>query len=97
MNNNSILMIAPEPYFEPRGTPISIYFRCLALTKIGYQVDLLTYSIGEDKSMPGLNIYRIPRIPFINKIKIGPSFVKLFLDCFLMFYGLIRLFKFKYL
>ena len=28
----NILMLAPEPFFQPRGTPISVYFRATALT-----------------------------------------------------------------
>ena len=31
-----ILMIAPEPFFEPRGTPFSEYFRIQALTAMGH-------------------------------------------------------------
>ena len=41
-------MIAPEPFFEPRGTPFSEFYRIRALTELGHQVDLVTYSVGED-------------------------------------------------
>ncbi len=43
-----ILMIAPEPFFEPRGTPFSEFHRIRALTALGHQVDLVTYPFGED-------------------------------------------------
>jgi glycosyltransferase involved in cell wall biosynthesis len=79
-----ILMLAPEPYFEPRGTPISIRDRLFGLSKLGHQVDLLTYHLGEDIVIPGVYIYRIPRVPFVKKIKIGPSWPKLFLDGLLL-------------
>jgi len=78
-----ILMIAPEPFFQPRGTPISTYHRIKALTKLGYKIDLLTYHIGKDVKIKNAKIYRIVKIPFIKKVKIGPSYAKFILDFFL--------------
>ncbi len=78
-----ILMIAPEPFLEPRGTPFSVFHRIKALLALGYQVDLLTYPIGKQVSLPGLKIYRTPKIPFIHKVKIGPSLAKFPLDALL--------------
>ncbi len=43
-----ILMIAPEPFFEPRGTPFSEYHRIRALLELGHTVDLVTYPFGKD-------------------------------------------------
>src|SRR5580765_6400478 len=73
-------MIAPEPFFEPRGTPFSEYHRIRALTELGHTVDLATYPFGEDVSMPGLRVFRCLRPPFIRRIGIGPSFAKVPLD-----------------
>ena len=53
-----ILMIAPQPFFQPRGTPFSEFYRIRALTELGHHVDLVTYAIGEDVTMPGLCIFR---------------------------------------
>ena len=75
-----ILMIAPEPFFEPRGTPFSEYHRIRALLDLGHTVDLVTYPFGKDVSLPGLRIFRAARPPFIRRVKIGPSTAKLFLD-----------------
>ncbi len=75
-----ILMIAPEPFFEPRGTPFSEYHRIRALLDLGHTVDLVTYPFGKDVDMPGLRIYRAARPPFVSHVKIGPSAAKLFLD-----------------
>src|SRR6266436_3096337 len=72
-----ILMIAPEPFFEPRGTPFSEFHRIRALTSLGHQVDLVTYPFGEDVTMPGLCVFRSLRPPFVRRVKIGPSFAKL--------------------
>lgn len=75
-----ILMIAPQPFFEPRGTPISVYQRLNGLSVLGHEVDVVTYHVGKDVDFPGVTLYRTLRIPFIRKVKIGPSFVKLPLD-----------------
>ena len=57
-----ILMIAPQPFFQPRGTPFSEFYRIRALTELGHDVDLVTYPIGEDVDIPGLTIYRTPSV-----------------------------------
>jgi glycosyltransferase involved in cell wall biosynthesis len=75
-----ILMIAPEPFFEPRGTPFSEYHRIRALLDLGHTVDLVTYPFGNDVQLPGLRIYRAARPPFVTHVKIGPSTAKLLLD-----------------
>src|SRR6185503_10380270 len=80
-----ILMIAPEPFLETRGTPISVYQRLLALSSLGHAVDLLTYPVGQDVNIPGATIHRIPTIPFIKAVKIGPSWPKLILDIMIFF------------
>ena len=47
-----ILMIAPEPFFEPRGTPFSEFHRIRALTDLGHTVDLVTYPFGHVGDAP---------------------------------------------
>jgi glycosyltransferase involved in cell wall biosynthesis len=75
-----ILMIAPEPFFEPRGTPFSEYHRIRALLELGHTVDLVTYPFGRDVSMPGLRVFRCRRPPLVHEVRIGPSFAKVPLD-----------------
>jgi glycosyltransferase involved in cell wall biosynthesis len=91
-----ILMIAPEPFFEPRGTPFSEYHRIRALLDLGHTVDLVTYPFGKDVSMPGLRIFRAARPPFITHVKIGPSSAKVFLDMTLTLTALGRALKGQY-
>jgi glycosyltransferase involved in cell wall biosynthesis len=76
-------MLAPEPFFEPRGTPFSEFHRIRALTELGHEVDLVTYPFGQDVRMPGLRVFRSLRPPFVRSVKIGPSFAKLPLDALL--------------
>jgi glycosyltransferase involved in cell wall biosynthesis len=91
-----VLMIAPQPFFEPRGTPISIYQRLEGLSRLGYDIDLVTYHLGEDVDIPGVRVYRTPKIPFINKLKVGPSWSKVPLDLFLFIKALGLLFRNRY-
>jgi glycosyltransferase involved in cell wall biosynthesis len=88
-----ILMIAPEPFFEPRGTPFSEYFRIKALCHMGHTIDLVTYPLGQDKQINGLNIFRSLKPPFVKSVKTGPSISKIFLDFFLFFKAAGRLFR----
>src|SRR5690242_18691335 len=78
-----ILMIAPEPFFEPRGTPFSEYHRIRALTELGHTVDLVTYPFGQNVSMAGLRVYRCLRPPLLRHVAIGPSLAKVPLDLLL--------------
>lgn len=78
------LVIAPQPFFSPRGTPFSVYYRTLVTAQLGVTIDLLTYGEGQDVQIPGVRIVRIPRFGFLGPVKVGPSFLKLFLDCFLV-------------
>ncbi len=91
-----ILMIAPEPFFEPRGTPFSEYFRIKSLSRMGHKIDLVTYPIGEDKEIDGLKIFRCLRPPFVRSVKTGPSGAKIFLDLSLFFKAAGRLLRKKY-
>jgi glycosyltransferase involved in cell wall biosynthesis len=76
-------MIAPEPFFEPRGTPFSEFHRIRALVELGHTVDLVTYPFGKDVSVPGLRVFRSLRPPFISEVRIGPSVAKIPLDALL--------------
>lgn len=76
-------MIAPQPFFQPRGTPISVLHRLNTLSRLGHTIDLVTYHLGEDVPIQNVVYHRMLKIPFVKKIKIGPSPTKLFLDVFL--------------
>jgi len=86
-----ILMLAPEPFFQPRGTPISVYFRLKVFSDLGHKVDLVTYHLGEDRSFKNVKILRIPDLFWIKKIKIGPSLTKLPLDFLMLLKAVARL------
>ena len=79
-NRMKILMISPQPFFEPRGTPISVYQRLEALSALGYEIDLLTYHVGKDVEFPNVKIHRVRKIKMIQHVRIGPSRAKILLD-----------------
>ena len=89
-------MIAPEPFFEPRGTPFSEFHRIRALIALGHEVDLVTYPFGQDVAMPGLRVFRSLRPPFLRGVEIGPSFAKLPLDALLTLTAIRRALSSRY-
>jgi glycosyltransferase involved in cell wall biosynthesis len=89
-------MLAPEPFFEPRGTPFSEYHRIKALVEQGHHVDLVTYPIGADVDLPNLRIIRSISMPFVKKVPIGPSATKAFLDVLLVVTALRQAMKQSY-
>lgn len=92
----NILMIAPEPIFQPRGTPLSVVGRLKAFSDMGFTVDLVTYPMGETVDLPGVRFFRAWPVPGIRRVKIGPSLAKLPLDFLLMLKTLILLRKNRY-
>ncbi len=90
------LVIAPQPFFSPRGTPFSVYYRTLVSSELGVKIDFLTYGEGQDVDIPNVNIIRIPRFKFLGNVKIGPSPLKLFLDIFIIVKMLSLLIRNKY-
>jgi len=91
-----ILMIAPQPFFTPRGTPFSVLYRLHALSKLGHTIDLVTYHLGENISIENVTIHRIPNIPFVRHIEVGPSKKKIVLDIFIILKALRLLIQHHY-
>lgn len=75
-----ILFLAPQPFFQARGTPINVRNVLKVLGGAGHEVDLLTYHLGEDVRLKNVRIKRIPRTPFVKSVPIGFSPVKIPLD-----------------
>ena len=75
-----ILVLAPQPFFQNRGTPIAVRKLVEQLTGDGHRVDLLVYAEGEDIVIPNCTVHRIPRLPGIQGIRPGFSLKKLAAD-----------------
>ncbi|MDX1764665.1 MAG: glycosyltransferase [bacterium] len=74
------LIIAPQPFYEDRGTPIAVRQVLETLSADGRRVDLLTYAIGAKVELPGLHTIRVGKFFGIRDVPIGFSFRKLLLD-----------------
>lgn len=79
-----ILLLAPHPFFQQRGTPIAEKMLLEVLAGHGHQIDVLTFSEGEDVHIPGCRIRRIPRLPFARGIQPGFSLKKLASDAVML-------------
>jgi glycosyltransferase involved in cell wall biosynthesis len=91
-----ILMISPQPFFEPRGTPISVYQRLEALSALGHEIDLVTYHVGKDVEFPNVRIHRVRKIKMIQHVRIGPSRAKILLDVLVCFKAIRLLLENRY-
>jgi hypothetical protein len=83
-----ILFLAPQPFYQDRGTPIAIKMVLQVLSQRNYEVDVITYPEGKDISYDNLNIYRTPALPFLTGIRPGFSWKKLVCDGFMLIQAL---------
>jgi glycosyltransferase involved in cell wall biosynthesis len=91
-----MLVVAPQPFFSPRGTPFSVYYRALVMAEQGVNIDLLAYGTGQDVDFPNLRTVRIPRFRLLEPIPVGPSMKKLFLDVFMVLWTVGLLIRHRY-
>lgn len=75
-----VLVLAPQPFYQPRGTPIAVRMLVKTLAEAGHEVDLLTYHEGEDISLGGAQLHRIASLPFVENIRPGFSLKKVICD-----------------
>jgi glycosyltransferase involved in cell wall biosynthesis len=86
-----ILVLAPHPFFQERGTPIAVRALLEVLSRMGHQLEVLTYPEGEDVAIPNCRIERIWRVPGIRRVRPGFSLKKLILDAVMWPKFLLRL------
>lgn len=79
-----ILMIAPQPFYAERGTPMNVRLLCEVLGQNGHVVDLLVFPTGQDIVLHNINIIRVPNIFRVRNISIGLSLVKITYDLLAM-------------
>ncbi len=87
-----VLVIAPQPFYEDRGTPIAVRKLLEALSYLGYQIDVLTFPVGRSLPIPGVRYFRVPNPLRIRSVPIGFSLRKVWLDLFI-YLVLIRLLR----
>ncbi len=76
-----ILIIAPQPFYQERGTPIAVHLLTKTLSDLGHNIDLLVYHEGMDIPCPdNVKIHRIPKPDSVGNIGPGLSLDKLRCD-----------------
>ena len=75
-----ILLLAPHPFYQARGTPIAVKTVLEFLSERGDTVDVLTYAEGAAVSIPNCTVHRIPRVPGLQGIRPGFSVKKVLSD-----------------
>jgi len=94
--SHPILVVAPQPFYENRGTPIALKNVLEAASQRGHKVDLVTFPVGEPIALPGLRIFRAGAWLPIRKVPIGFSLRKVILDFSLLPVFLKRIRREKY-
>src|SRR3990172_8502368 len=79
----NILLLAPHPVYQDRGTPIAINLILKILSEQGEKVDVITYHEGKDIHYEYVTVHRIIKIPFLRNIRPGFSWKKVICDVLL--------------
>lgn len=92
-----ILLIAPQPFYQNRGTPINVKAMAETLSNANFQVDLLVYPFGENIEIAGVKLIRTWGLFGIKSVPIGASWKKVMLDISMSFKALTLACKNRYL
>lgn len=79
-----MLVVAPQPFYEDRGTPIAVSQLLRALSQLAYDVDLLTYPVGRTLEIPRVRYFRAANPFGVRQVPIGLSLSKVLLDVLLV-------------
>ena len=75
-----VLVVTPQPFYEDRGSPISVRHLLHALVDLECEVDVVSFPFGRELELPGVRYFRIANPFGFSGVPIGFSFRKLFLD-----------------
>lgn len=92
----SVLLVAPQPFFANRGTPLNVLAMVKVLSESGFHIHLLVYPFGDDVHLPNVTVHRSIRFPFVHSAPIGPSYQKFLLDMLLFCRALLLCFRKKF-
>jgi glycosyltransferase involved in cell wall biosynthesis len=80
-----VLVLAPQPFYQDRGTPIALRHVLEALSRLEIEADVLTFPVGTDVDIPGIRLQRVRNLFGIRHVPIGLSIQKVILDVQLAF------------
>lgn len=81
----NILLLAPHPFFQNRGTSIAVKLLLKVLSEQDHRIKLLTYPGGENVEIANCTITHLPAIPCLRNVKPGPSWKKIIYDLLMFF------------
>ena len=80
----NIMLLAPQPFYQDRGTPIAVDMVLKVLSERGDRVDVVTYHEGDDVDYDGITINRISTPPLVHGVPPGFSWKKFVCDAYLL-------------
>lgn len=80
----NVLLLAPEPFYQERGTPIAVDRLIRVLSERGHRIDVVTYHEGRNVDYDGIALHRTPGAWFLRNIRPGFSWKKLVCDALLL-------------
>lgn len=91
-----ILILAPQPFFVPRGTPIAVRALMQVLAAQGHEIDAICFAEGEDPGIPGVRLFRVPSLPGLRDVPPGFSLRKVVCDAMMLPMAAWRMWRGKY-
>ena len=79
-----VLFIAPQPFYEDRGTPMAVLDTLSALSELGFEVDLATFPVGQEIALRGVRMVRTLNPLRFRSVPVGFSFRKIVLEVCLL-------------
>lgn len=81
----NVLLLAPQPFFINRGTPIDVLLVLRALSeRDDMEVDAVVYPEGEDVVLPHVTLFRVPVFLKTRGTRPGFSLKKVWIDFFML-------------
>jgi hypothetical protein len=91
-----VLVLAPHPFYQERGSPIALNAALGVLSERGDQIDLVVYHEGKEVHHDNITIHRIYSLPFVSHVRPGFSWKKVICDIFLFFTAMQLVLKKRY-
>lgn len=91
-----ILLLAPHPFFQARGTPIAEKMLLEVLAAAGHEVEVLTFPEGDDPGIPNCRVHRSTAPAWAHGVRPGFSAKKLVCDAGLLWQVLRRVRRRRY-
>lgn len=79
-----ILVLAPHPFYQNRGTPIALRMLLECLGADGHELTAMVYPEGEPVEIAGCRLLRVKKVAFTGGVRPGFSWKKVVLDMAMM-------------